>query len=1540
MSQQTISFIDGLADYPEQLRAQILDEIKTALPAECKWVDSERDADHSDVLSVTLFPAVPADILLMFDLSDRNHFLLRNSEGELVVSKFKAILVPGDWLRDALLADKRLGLAPEQVIAVGSPRIDLLGRLFDEYKAGNPEPNARPNILFAAMPDNWSDQNGVTMCIEEQMEETLEVLHENFDVVSLQDTPNREYKDPTTQELLEADVVITDYASVMYEAWSLGKPVIFPRWLTGDRVLDKAPKSAEAHVYRNRIGHHANNLFELFDLLESYPDLGLGEGVEEFMQSYVTHRGESGAVMAKVLVERSRVFDAAAEFKLSRLERSFLEAMGEKDWKAALSHVSALVELSPQKAKNYERQAGIYNKLDEPALEIASLEASLNYDSANADVLNRLGTARFKLSHNRAAAAAWKKAIEIKPALGTSAMYYKIGFALETRGADGAINMAAAKEAYAIACEKDTKNNAAVYGVGMLHCSAGRWKEAQAPLKAMLEQMPFEAELYYRLGMAHDRCYEWAEAEDCYYRALTFDTTKIAWHYRLGLVRERQGLFDKAAEAYLFAATFSRKHQPTWFYRAGYVLEKAGRIEEACEAYTRVASEEVAQEEPHESYIDGFTQHYPSLLLEMLDHNPSDAALWFECSKKLEEAGDIRGALDAAEKALQRATQPDASYRKWHANLSARLNKGAEHKARLEFDCTNPDEWERYSLVLQEEGDLDAAIDTLRQAILRSNAHQEAWYHRLGVMLVQQGRLEDACEAFRCQHILQRPHGAFEAKFEQNESLRETARYREFHDTLPLMQNAVLYESFSGEGVSDNPLGIFNQVQNDPRFEGWLHIWSIRDSSKIPANLRHRKDVIFVERDSALFQRYLATVPYLISNATFPFYYTRRDGQHYLNTWHGTPLKTLGYDIRATPLQRANTARNLIQASMFISPNQHTENIMLDHYGVRNLFTGTALISGYPRIDMLVNATDETKADIRKQLGLDPSKPVVLFAPTYRGHWATPELEAQSLADSIEKMKSPDYNLVFRGHYFAEKFIDEMDLDVNIAPHAVDTCSLLSIVDVLITDYSSIFYDFLITKRPVIHFVPDWDYYVETRGMYFTQEQLPGLICEDEDSLIETLDRCIADPEAQITPQYLADLERYCNFEDGKAAERVVQALFFDLPSDPVHREHPEGSKHFAFYNGVCDTGAQLRNLRGLTAATKEAGHINTLIVDRYLIINDEERTANTQDLLDRSDVIMRFGRATLSLEESWLDVKLKTAGFKPTQAQLDAFETATRFEVRRIIGRARFDAVIDLNARRPFWTRTLVGFDADKHLAKIGGEFIKERDTLTPEFTKVQSTLGDFDTLLSDTAQISEINKTSLALEGTEFDVLMPFVDLDVPESTQDPEDKERRVVCFTADPLGFLEVEFGKAKSAREQTTLTLFVPPALMSSANEIAATESFYREVTVLPDTQDSLPALQNASLVIFPQGVDAYFAAFTEASTLGHKCIVLGDETRTKGVVTMLEDAEKLREKLGNIPTAPAAIGKPTGAQHNAEALQQFLGVVSDTGAATDKSRSA
>ena len=161
-----------------------------------------------------------------------------------------------------------------------------------------------------------------------------------------------------------------------------------------------------------------------------------------------------------------------------------------------------------------------------------------------------------------------------------------------------------------------------------------------------------------------------------------------------------------------------------------------------------------------------------------------------------------------------------------------------------------------------------------------------------------------------------------EARYNLTEELRE--KYADFYENSPLKEKCILYEAFGGRGMTCSPHAVFKYLLAQPEFQEYLHVWAIDDFSDNASWMELYKDnnnVKFIKFQSLEYREYLATAKYLVNNVSFPGYFTKREGQVFIDTWHGIPLKTIGFDIPAGKISAGNTVKNLLAADYLISPD-------------------------------------------------------------------------------------------------------------------------------------------------------------------------------------------------------------------------------------------------------------------------------------------------------------------------------------------------------------------------------------------------------------------------------------------------------------------------------------------------------------------------------------------------------------------------------------------------------------------------------------------
>lgn len=301
-----------------------------------------------------------------------------------------------------------------------------------------------------------------------------------------------------------------------------------------------------------------------------------------------------------------------------------------------------------------------------------------------------------------------------------------------------------------------------------------------------------------------------------------------------------------------------------------------------------------------------------------------------------------------------------------------------------------------------------------------------------------------------------------------------------------------------------------------------------------------------VRAGSSAYPRVLARARWFVSDVNFPDYLVRRPGQIHLQTQHGTPLKTMGFDLRSRPQSAGGMNFERLRArcarwDFVISSNPYSSEIWRSAFP----FDYEMLEIGYPRNDRLALASAADRVAARKSLGLG-DEPVVLYAPTLRDYLSQEPLRldpARLLADLGHALGEPP-SLLMRAHYLRD------GLGHRTAPAGVIDVSrhrevetLMIASDVLVTDYSSVMFDYAILGRPIVLYVDDWEEYERSRGTYLDiREEGPGDPVYTQDQLVGALADALSG--ARDDRRLAAFRDRFCPWDDGRASERAVAAVF------------------------------------------------------------------------------------------------------------------------------------------------------------------------------------------------------------------------------------------------------------------------------------------------------------------------------------------------------------------------------------------------------------
>lgn len=370
---------------------------------------------------------------------------------------------------------------------------------------------------------------------------------------------------------------------------------------------------------------------------------------------------------------------------------------------------------------------------------------------------------------------------------------------------------------------------------------------------------------------------------------------------------------------------------------------------------------------------------------------------------------------------------------------------------------------------------------------------------------------------------------------------RNRRYYYRLQRRMPI-QDTIFFEAWKGRQYSDNPRAIFEELQRqgDPR----RCVWAVQDHAvEVPDGVTR------VVTGSRAYYRELARARWVVSNDSMPTHYVKREGTHYGQTWHGTPLKRIGFDIDTIQMSNKNYlkqfARDVAKWDVLVSPNEFSTEIL----GRAFRFDGEILEIGYPRNDIFHHPEEAARQaeQARARLGLPEGKRVILYAPTWRDNDYDPSgryLFTMKL--DLERMYRAfrdDSVLLIRGHQLVSSGIDAAMFGGfvrNVSAYP-DIRDLYLLADVLVTDYSSVMFDFVNTGRPILFFTWDLeDYRDNLRGFYFDFEQeAPGPLLTTSTGVVEAL-QSLEQVQREYAARYEAFRTRFTGLEDGKAAARFI----------------------------------------------------------------------------------------------------------------------------------------------------------------------------------------------------------------------------------------------------------------------------------------------------------------------------------------------------------------------------------------------------------------
>lgn len=371
-------------------------------------------------------------------------------------------------------------------------------------------------------------------------------------------------------------------------------------------------------------------------------------------------------------------------------------------------------------------------------------------------------------------------------------------------------------------------------------------------------------------------------------------------------------------------------------------------------------------------------------------------------------------------------------------------------------------------------------------------------------------------------------------------------------------EKTIVFSCFGGKSYTCSPKAIYEYMLTDQKYNDYTFVWFFKDVQKYDFLNKNRNTKV-VKSYSKEFTKYMQTAKYWFFNYKIADYIKPKKNQVFTQCWHGTPLKRLGCDLIHYD-NELNTVEDMkkrykIEAekfSYFISPSKFCTEKFISAWNLKEIGKENIIIEkGYPRNDFLFNYTEKDVEKIKRAIfGNDyeeyKNKKMILYAPTYRAnqHQSGVGYTYKEEVD-FEKMKNKlgdEYIILFRPHYFVASVFDFSKYKgfVYNASDVDDVNDLYVISDLLITDYSSVFFDYANLKRPIIFYMYDLEHYRdESNGFYFDIEKvLPGPIIKTDDELIEEI---IKTQDFKYDEKYKKFNETFNYLDDGKASKRVIE---------------------------------------------------------------------------------------------------------------------------------------------------------------------------------------------------------------------------------------------------------------------------------------------------------------------------------------------------------------------------------------------------------------